>query len=99
VAAPCDPCGLGCRPFRPFGGALVNMKARLAAVHCGLACEPCEPVACEPCNPCDADCGGCRLPFNGFFLNLKAKMAASCCAPACAPAPCEPLCEPCAVCR
>jgi hypothetical protein len=103
LAAPCDPCGTGCRPFRPLGGLLLNVKSRLASIHCGSACDPCEPVACQPCeaavcdpcNPCDAGCG--RLPFNGFFLNLKARMAAASCLSGCQP--CEPVCEPCAICR
>ena len=106
--APCEPCGVGCRPFRPLGGFFANAKARLAALHCSpcepIACQPCEPIVCQPCepiacNPCDVACGP-RLPFNGFFLNLKARMAAACtpCTPiSCAP--CEPICEPCAVCR
>jgi hypothetical protein len=92
---------------------LLNMKARLAAIHCSpgcgpcepAECQPCEPIACQPCEPCNP-CNGCdigcgpRLPFNGFFLNLKARMAASCCTPCTAVCnPCDAVCEPCAACN
>ena len=103
----CQPCDAACddfcgpRPFRPFGGLLVNMRARLAA-HCNpcgcdvTPCQPCEPSACEPCEACASVCA--PRPFGGFLTNLKAKLATARCAPMCEP--CEPaLCEPCAACR
>jgi hypothetical protein len=40
----------------PFGGFFLNLKAKLAAVHCTpcteVGCQPCEPAACDPCHPC-----------------------------------------------
>jgi len=75
----CDPCApfcgdFGYRPFRPFGGFFANMRARLAATHCGpVGCDPCEPVACMPCepiacNPCDVvACDPCEPACGPFF--------------------------------
>jgi len=113
ICDPCEPlCGdCGYRPFRPFGGFFVNLKAKLAAAHCAPGCDPCEPVACQPCEPvacepCEPVCDPCdpcgsgfvARPFGGFFAGLKAKLLAShCCDAGCDP--CEPVCDPCAVCR
>ena len=107
VCAPCDPCGVGYRPFRPFGGFFMNLKAKFAVAHCAPGCDPCVPVACNPCepiacNPCEPICDPCGvpaprfLPFGGLFAGLKARHAFAC-APGCDP--CEPVCDPCASCK
>jgi len=107
----CDPCGLACdygyRPFRPFGGFFVGLKAKLAASHCGpVGCDPCEAVACDPCavvecDPCAVACDYGHAPFRpfgGFFANLGTRLAATpCCEVGCDP--CEPVCDPCVSCR
>jgi len=116
--AACDPCAsccdLGCRPFRPFGGFFANMKARLAAAHCGdcnpcdqAACAPCEPIACQPCevvacDPCEAACcDPCGLkPFRPFG-GLLAHLKAKMAVQCCDAGcdPCAPVCDPCASCK
>ncbi|MDR0870819.1 MAG: hypothetical protein LBN39_08510 [Planctomycetaceae bacterium] len=109
VCEPCEPsCFDGChKPFRPFGGFFLGLKAKLdAKLHhgCVPACEPVCEVPCEPCRevaPCEeVACDACGhhgsgpfLPFGGFFLNLKAKLAAH--LTPCSPCGVEPVCEPC----
>ncbi|MDR3181538.1 MAG: hypothetical protein LBT89_01230 [Planctomycetaceae bacterium] len=105
--AACDPCGDVCgRPFLPFGGFFLNLKAKLATLKactpCDVAaCDPCEAAACDPCEAaCEPVCVGPILPFNGFFLNLKARLAAGlhpCTISECTP--CEPACDPCNPCK
>ena len=114
----CDPCGscdpCGYRPFRPFGGFFVNLKARLAVAHCATGCEPCEQVACQPCealacDPCEPICNGCAPcdgcnPCNGPCLPFGGfflNLKARLAAAHCAPGcdPCEPVCDPCASCK
>lgn len=117
ACGPCDTacdtgCGAGyCRPFRPFGGFFVRLKARMAYKHCNpcgpceSACEPCEP-ACEPCqpacDPCEAACDPCGAtcarpfrPFGGFFAKWKYRTKCGDCSPC---GPCDP-CDPCGACK
>ena len=109
----CDPCEVVCsdygyRPFRPFGGFLANVRARLtAATQCGTDCTPCEAAACTPCEaactPCDAACDPCEpvcgdlgrpfRPLRGFFANLGSRLTPSDCSP------CDAICSPCDGCQ